>query len=876
MRQPLLDSKSTGQHKATLLLSFFTFLLLSLLFLHSRGAYIREVRTGSDEEESPRPQGLRGAVSDDSMLWQLQLQEDFQEIEKQKSKSQSSSRSSLASGSTSRSHTPQSQGRPSPSRPVPSSPASRRPPPPISIPIPQTRAASDGDLRRGTGSADNSPTALVAGPSSAAQASSASSSSIRRTQSSASVSGFLGSAGLSSSPHTGDFPSMLSQDSLPIIDEKSTQDLSGLVNEPQGYDFPPGTVSPWGVVSQFREPIAGEKNLFVYWGGSEPGPLVGSFMNAIIRNRGSFDIFIITDANKELYMTQVVDGKQIAPNHETREPSDTWISWEVYDRILTPGRLPIATQHDFIVNTMVALYGGAYMDPGLLGPGKLDYWWQVMIDNDATYLNYADGSKRDATIQRHTRVEIDKEGIGKWGGDMWLDTFFTMATVNSGIMKCFLHLTANNPNWGPLPSQINRSLYFIYGGDVFDSCFASVYEKDMHTQIADLPQGVYLYPGRRQLALNIQRAHSLGRLGGGEGPSVPRRTPQGSPARSRSQRGSPQGSPGRSRSQRGSPQGSPGRSRGRPPSKRRELVVSEAYRNELLEEINELLIRMAYHETVSNDQMTDPPSIYGVPLPFDFSGKAILLDQYEGDDIIGSNVVPRARYDELVQPMKADFDLLLEQGDTTAVMVQKAINLLVTPDGGIYLKFYGTGTPSNPLRLMQWEQLCGPPMTFIMYLQSQVTGWNVCTGSEVEIARPKPIPRSATPLILRAPPPPAPGTASGSSTSGKHSTPPSPILKPSSSESSDRGSPSKGMRKRSVSFDAGTSALEELSILPPPAQAAAGPSSLPEAGRPGSSSPASDEVRAPGGSAPQLVPGGLQLPKTRSNSPEKEPPEKTF
>ena len=50
----------------------------------------------------------------------------------------------------------------------------------------------------------------------------------------------------------------------------------------------------------------------------------------------------------------------------------------------------------------------------------------------------------------------------------------------------------------------------------------------------------------------------------------------------------------------------------------------------------------------------------------------------------GSNVVPRARYDELVQPMKADFDILLEQGDATAVMVQKAINLLVSP-GGTFL-----------------------------------------------------------------------------------------------------------------------------------------------------------------------------------------------
>jgi len=804
MRQPLLESKSTVHNNSTVLLSFFTFLLLSLLFLHNtyRGVHIGEVQTGSDEEEPPqRIQGIRGALSDDSMLWQMSLNDDVQEIERRKSRSRSASRSSLASGDTSRSETPRSQsrsqtstqGRPSPTRPVAPSPGSSRPPPPIPIPVPQTRAASEGDLRRATGFADNSPSALIAGPSSAAQASSSSSSSIRRTQSSASVSGFL-AGGLSSSPHTGDFPSMLSQDSLPIIDEKSTQDMSGLVNKPQGF-------SPWGVVSQFREPVPGEKNLFVYWGGSEPGPLVGSFMNAIIRNRGSFDIFVITDANKELYMTQVVDGKQIAPNHETREPSDTWISWEVYDRILSPGSLPVATQHDFIVNTMVALYGGAYMDPGLLGPGKLDYWWQVMIDNGATYLNYADGTKRDTTVIRHTRVEIDKEGIGKWGGDMWLDTFFTMATVNSGIMKCFLHLTANNANWGPLPSQINRSLYFIYGGDVFDSCFASVYEKDLYNQIPDLPEGVYLYPGRRRLQTNVERSHNLGTLGTGEGPSVPRNTPPGSPKKPRSQRGSTSGSPARSR--------------GRRPSKRRELVVSEAYRNELLEEINQLLHRMLLHETVSNDQTTDPPSIYGISLPFDFSGKAILLDQYEGDDIIGSNVVPRARYDELVQPMKADFDTLLEQGDTTAVMVQKAINLLVSPGGGIYLKFYGTGTPSNPFRLMRWEQLCGPPMTFIMHLQSQVTGWNVCTGSEVEIARPRPVPRSATPLILRAPHPPSPGTApAGSSTSGKQSTPPSPILKPSSSESSDKGSPSRsGMRKRSVSFDAGTSAMKEHGVL---------------------------------------------------------------
>merc|ERR1719320_402725 len=134
--------------------------------------------------------------------------------------------------------------------------------------------------------------------------------------------------------------------------------------------------------------------------------------------------------------------------------------------------------------------------------------------------------------------------------------------------------------------------------------------------------------------------------------------------------------------------------------------------------------------------------------------------------MIGSNCIPRDRYPELVSPIEPDFDTMFEAKHPTAVLVQKAINLLVTPESGIYLKFYGTGTPSNPFRLMTWEQLCGPPMTFIMHLQSQVTGWNVCTGSEVEIAPPRPIPRSATPLILRAPPPPAPGTASGSSTSG--------------------------------------------------------------------------------------------------------------
>ena len=65
---------------STYLLSLLRFLLLSLLFLHDtyRGVNIGEVQTGSDEEEpSPqRIQGLPGALSDDSMLWQMSLNDD--------------------------------------------------------------------------------------------------------------------------------------------------------------------------------------------------------------------------------------------------------------------------------------------------------------------------------------------------------------------------------------------------------------------------------------------------------------------------------------------------------------------------------------------------------------------------------------------------------------------------------------------------------------------------------------------------------------------------------------------------------------------------------------------------------------------------------
>lgn len=745
---------------------------------HAARSSDSEVLTGADDDEANDSPRMASAISDDSILWQLEVDQSVQDSGERARRRQGSS-SSLASGS-------------SPSPPASSSDNSLpiyterysyhgpsresaplpqiRPPGAIPIPVPR-RSQSESDVQRqGTGSMEGSPSDLVASPPAMPQSQpiAGGGSAMSRTQSSAAFSS------ASASPPGPDFHAMLSSDSLAKIDETSTHDFSELVREPQGF-------SPWGVVSQFREPEVGEKNLFVYWGGSEPGPLVGSFMNTIIRNAGEFKVHIITDQNKQNYMTMVVDGKQIAPDYETREPADTHISWEVYDRVLSPGRLPIATQHDFIVNTMVAIFGGVYMDPGLLGPGKLDYWWNILDEQGANYLNYADGPYRQINVgPRHTKVEIDKEGVGKWGGDMWLDTFFTMAKADAAIMKCFLYLTANNPDFGPKQTQINKSLYFIYGGDVFDSCFASVYEAHFPQQVQGLPSGVNIYPERPSFLKKQQSAPNLSEAGSSSGQIIFTQKSKSSP-----------------------------RMKSRRPSKRRALV-SESYREALGDGVNGMLYRMLMNERLDDDETVDPPSVSGIKLPFSHGGKGILLDQYEGEEMIYSNIIPRDRYDELTQSVTPDFDTMFEQKHSTALMVQKAINLLVTPGGGIYLKFYGTGTASNRFRLMTWEQLCGPPITFIMYLQKSITGWDVCTGTSSPIAKKRTLPRMS-PLILRAPPPPlAPDLPFSSRSSSPHSspaldrpskggksTPPSPILKPSSTESS----PSMSSLRKSVSFD---------------------------------------------------------------------------
>jgi len=579
-----------------------------------------------------------------------------------------------------------------------------------------------------------------------------------------------------------ELPSLFAGEALPEIDEMHTGHRGKMkVSQPMG-------VTPWAIVSKFRPPVQGEKNLFVYWGGLEPGPLVGSFINAINTNRGDFNLFLITEQNREQYMTQVVDGKQIAPDHKTKLPKDTHISWEVYDRILSAGKLPIATQHDFIVNIMVTFFGGVYMDPGLLGPGKLDYWWKVMHDNGANYLNYADGPHRELNVVRKTKVEIDKQGLGKWNGDMWIDTFFTMTKAHSSIMECFLLLTGQDPHWGPLPSQINRSLFFIYGGDVFDACFASVYETHIYKQVEGLPKGVNLYPQRSDKRSNL---------------------PPGSGRNSRSSASSSDDSTEpeylihrnairrNRRPQHSSRMASPIHMNMR---KRRSLGVTDEYKEELMEYINSMLFRMVVREHVDNEEERDPPSIVGIEIPFDYDGNAIILDQFNGDDAIVSNCIPRDRYTELMEPLTDDFDSLFEMGHPTAYLVQQAINLLVVPNGGVYLKFYGTGTPTNPFRLMTWEQLCGPPITFIMYLQKAVTGFDVCSGTPNPIAKVRPIPN-----LVRAPSPPPPSsldegyssTDSSASDDWRPRSLPSPILKsPSSSTLLSK-------ERKIVSFDSG-------------------------------------------------------------------------
>ena len=96
-------------------------------------------------------------------------------------------------------------------------------------------------------------------------------------------------------------------------------------------------------------------------------------------------------------------------------------------------------------------------------------------------------------IDQHSRsAAVDKEHVGKWNGDLWIDVFFTMAPVNSPMMKCFLHLTSSDPEFGPSSEQLNHSLYFIYGGDVFDACFSSLYEQYDSSAIEGFPYGVNL------------------------------------------------------------------------------------------------------------------------------------------------------------------------------------------------------------------------------------------------------------------------------------------------------------------------------------------------------------------------------------------------
>jgi len=418
-------------------------------------------------------------------------------------------------------------------------------------------------------------------------------------------------------------------------------------------DFGPKITKPTGLIdwrelATFRAPIRGERNLFVFWSGSEPGPLVESFFGAIYRNRGGFKMYLITDGNKQKYMKQTVAGKQIAPDLQSGQPLDTHISWDVYRRIMTRSILPIAAQKDFICNVMVAFFGGVYLDPGLIGPLRLDDMWTLMHSKVVNYVNYADGAHRDLKVlhEEAEEIAIDRDGVPKWGGDVWIDVFFTMSFAGSGMMKCWLYFAARDPDFGPLSTQVNRSLYFIYGGDIFDACFAALYDPVESHPLANFPSGANIHLHRDLLPVSQSERRSLG----------------GSTSAIRS-----------------------------PPGPR-----------------------------------IDPPDFLGRPPGFSIGGNAIIFDIKEGDPKLWANYIPERRYHELAHPVYPDFKTLLRAKNPTAVMVQFVIDALVG-DGTLYLKFYGVG---GPLRTLTWEELCGPPISFMMYLQKKVTGFDICRGRD--------------------------------------------------------------------------------------------------------------------------------------------------
>jgi len=451
----------------------------------------------------------------------------------------------------------------------------------------------------------------------------------------------------------------------------------------------PASLIPWATLSEFKAPIKGGKNLFVTWLGADPPPIIHAFVHSMYVNRGEFSWHLITSDNLQQYMTLEVDGRQICPNLDTRLPEDTYISYHVWFRVWSApiAELPLATRKDFIVNVLIAVFGGAFMDPGLLGKGKLDYWWdEVMQKENVDYINYSFGDEWDiAAGARHLSLAMDKEGRGKWSGQLWIDVFFSMVKADAPIMQTYLHFIHDDPKWGPMQSQANNSPYFIYGGDVLDACFNSVYDWNDRRPFKGNKMGIAHY-----------------------GP-LPEESPPGSGYNS----------------------------------------DEEFSASGFFDQLDESLLPKDVTEVVDLFEEFDrqlerrpPPQGHRDPPKGLFlkdvgiapSGQAaIMFNLRARDSRFSATQIPQPQYQFFSHPLYPDFETMLSTGHPGALNAEAAIDTLNAPEGGIYLKFYGT---AEDLKDMSWEKLCGPPRSLIMFMIQSLTGEDLCTGEKVPLLAP--------------------------------------------------------------------------------------------------------------------------------------------
>jgi len=521
---------------------------------------------------------------------------------------------------------------------------------------------------------------------------------------------------------------------LPILTWQDQEALGPQIKSPTD-------ITPWSQLEQFVKPTLGGKNLFLGWLGPEPPPIFYAFIHTTYRNRGGFTMHLITDQNKLEYMVQEVNGKPICSKEKS--PPLTHVAWKVCEKVLEPWLLPfdtqqkflggvysrkakraqdpnklsLVTQKDFIVNVMVALYGGVHMDPGILGPGKLDFWWHLMLENDATYFNYAFGAYREDKYEddRARLVVFDKKGDGKWNGDLWIDSYFGMAPVGSCVMQCWLYLVANDPNWGPGPTQPNRSNYFIYGGDILDSCFASCHERKPGTYKKlrqDFPYGVNLYPSRSSEVVDVSNYSSQSSSQAGSSSQVQHVEDNLSVGRSLT-----------SNEFEDDLEDIPNFGGSDPEKWAEELSMAFAH----------MFRRMEGKESAKGSSVSgvkDPPNVNGIKLPFPPRGNAIIIDARTGHPTISAGMIRQPIYTKLAMSIYPDFWSMLSAEHPMASLTRDVLDALLSPYGTMYIKFYNT---AGSLKQMPWESLCGPPITFAMFILQQTTGQDICTGEKTGI-----------------------------------------------------------------------------------------------------------------------------------------------